>query len=142
MQSISLEKLPKEVVFYYRKNRAWGNLLSGIFMLGVWLPVVIYTEKYWYGVFSILGITSLWDYFYPGTNKLIVKDGYGWPWSLYDKTKPENKIKKVETIDTYTTISTAKNKYRIDHKDLSPEELTRLDLLKKWIAEQVSEDVK
>lgn len=142
MQTPSLGNFQNEVTFIYRKKRALGNLLWGIFVLLVSVTAIIQTEKYYYGVFILLGISSLWNYLAPGTDKLIIKAGFAWPWSLYDKTKPENKILKVETNDIETVINTVKTNYRIDHMDLSLEDLSRLDLLKKWLEEQSDEERK
>lgn len=144
MISPSLDDFQKEFVFLHRKKRSLWNLLWGIFITGFTVPALVYTEKYYYAVLIFLGLSRLWDYFFPGTDQLIIKAGYAWSrgLSLNDKLNPENKIEKVETYDVSTIISTKKESYFIDHIDLSLEELCRLDHLKKCLAEQSKQENK
>jgi hypothetical protein len=139
MESSGHALLPKEVAFQSLKQRELRNLIFGILYTSLPFFAWVYTDKYWYLVFILMGLSSLWNYFFPGTEKLIIQAGYVWRWTLKDQLKPEDKIKKVETIDKITFIYTPKKHYRIEHSDLSKEELAELELLKKWVEESSTE---
>jgi hypothetical protein len=129
MESKTATDFQKELVFTYRQKGKLVSLIWGILVVIIASLAMIYAQKYWYGVFLALGASSIWRFFFPGTNKLIVKNGYAWPWSLYSKMKDKNRIRKMKTLEDATSISTEKKTYPLHHLDLSLEEKKNLEAL-------------